>query len=62
MDAKMSKRFGNVIDPDDIRTYGADTLRVYGIFMGPFNQTVRGIQKYYWRAFGGTCLLEQKRH
>jgi len=33
---KMSKRFGNVINPDDIvKTYGADTLRVYEMFMGP---------------------------
>jgi leucyl-tRNA synthetase/predicted alpha/beta hydrolase family esterase len=36
---KMSKRFGNVINPDDIvKTYGADTLRVYEMFMGPFDQ------------------------
>ncbi len=28
---KMSKRFGNVVNPDDIvATYGADTLRLYG--------------------------------
>lgn len=34
---KMSKRWGNVINPDDIvATYGADTLRVYEMFMGPF--------------------------
>lgn len=34
---KMSKRWGNVINPDDIvKTYGADTLRVYEMFMGPF--------------------------
>ena len=34
---KMSKRWGNVINPDDIvNTYGADTLRVYEMFMGPF--------------------------
>jgi leucyl-tRNA synthetase len=37
---KMSKRWGNVINPDDIvETYGADTLRVYEMFMGPFEQT-----------------------
>lgn len=36
---KMSKRWGNVINPDDvIKTYGADTLRVYESFMGPFDQ------------------------
>lgn len=34
---KMSKRWGNVINPDDVvETYGADTLRVYEMFMGPF--------------------------
>lgn len=34
---KMSKRWGNVINPDDvIAQLGADTLRVYESFMGPF--------------------------
>lgn len=34
---KMSKRFGNVVSPDDIvEQYGADTLRVYEMFMGQF--------------------------
>ena len=34
---KMSKSLGNVVNPDDIvKTYGADTLRVYEMFMGPF--------------------------
>lgn len=34
---KMSKRWGNVINPDDVvRDLGADTLRVYESFMGPF--------------------------
>ena len=33
---KMSKSKGNVINPDDIvREYGADTMRVYEMFMGP---------------------------
>lgn len=36
---KMSKRWGNVINPDDIvAEYGADALRVYEMFMGPFEQ------------------------
>ncbi len=36
---KMSKRWGNVINPDDIvEKYGADTLRIYEMFMGPFGQ------------------------
>lgn len=38
---KMSKRWGNVINPDDIvSSAGADTLRIYEMFMGPFNQAV----------------------
>jgi leucyl-tRNA synthetase len=38
---KMSKRYGNVINPDDvITTYGADTLRVYEMFMGPFTDSI----------------------
>ncbi|MEK7091503.1 MAG: leucine--tRNA ligase, partial [Patescibacteria group bacterium] len=37
---KMSKRWGNVINPDDvIRDYGADSLRLYEMFMGPFEQS-----------------------
>ncbi len=38
---KMSKRWGNVINPDDvIDKYGADTLRLYEMFMGPFDQPI----------------------
>ncbi len=38
---KMSKSLGNVVNPDDIvKTYGADTLRVYEMFMGPFEESV----------------------
>ncbi len=36
---KMSKSFGNVINPDDVvKEFGADTLRVYEMFMAPFSQ------------------------
>lgn len=38
---KMSKRWGNVINPDEIvEKYGADAMRVYEMFMGPFSQAV----------------------
>ena len=37
---KMSKSLGNVVNPDDIvALYGADTLRVYEMFVGPFEDT-----------------------
>ena len=35
---KMSKSKGNVINPDDmVREYGADSLRIYEMFMGPLD-------------------------
>jgi len=38
---KMSKSLGNVVNPDDIvKIYGADTLRIYEMFMGPFEDAV----------------------
>jgi leucyl-tRNA synthetase len=38
---KMSKSFGNVINPDDvIHEFGADALRIYEMFMAPFNQEI----------------------
>jgi leucyl-tRNA synthetase len=54
---KMSKSLGNVINPDDvIAEYGADTLRCYEMFMGPFEQgkawsmgSVGGIRKWLER-------------
>ncbi|MBT4722741.1 leucine--tRNA ligase [Candidatus Falkowbacteria bacterium] len=56
---KMSKRWGNVINPDDIiDEYGADSLRVYEMFMGPFDQAVnwdtnglRGTRKFLEKIF-----------
>ncbi len=37
---KMSKSRGNVVNPDDIvNEYGADTLRIYEMFMGPLETT-----------------------
>ncbi len=59
---KMSKRWGNVIDPlDVINDYGADALRLYEMFMGPLEQTkpwsttgVQGVARFLarvWRLF-----------
>lgn len=54
---KMSKRWGNIINPDDIvAQYGADTLRVYEMFMAPFDATavwntssIKGIKRFLER-------------
>lgn len=51
---KMSKSLGNVINPDDvINEYGADTLRMYEMFMGPVADTkpwntsnIEGVKKF----------------
>ncbi|TAN38620.1 MAG: leucine--tRNA ligase [Verrucomicrobia bacterium] len=59
---KMSKSRGNVINPDDVvRDYGADTLRLYEMFMGPLEQVkpwsmkgVEGTHRFLnrvWRLF-----------
>ncbi len=38
---KMSKRWNNVINPDEvIEQFGADSMRLYEMFMGPFSQSV----------------------
>lgn len=38
---KMSKSRGNVVNPDDVvEKYGADTLRVYEMFMGPLDASI----------------------
>ncbi len=56
---KMSKSKGNVINPDDIvREFGADSFRVYEMFMGPFDQvaawsmdSIRGCSKFLDRVW-----------
>ncbi len=56
---KMSKSRGNVINPDDVvREYGADTLRIYEMFMGPLEkdkpwstQAIEGTFRFLNRAY-----------
>ncbi len=59
---KMSKRWYNVVNPDDIcEEYGADTLRLYEMFLGPLEQAkpwntagitgVYGFLKKLWRLY-----------
>jgi leucyl-tRNA synthetase len=59
---KMSKRWGNVVNPDDlVKEFGADTVRLYEMFMGPFeegqpwsSQGVIGVHRFLnrvWRYF-----------
>ena len=68
---KMSKRWGNVITPDDIiPKFGADTLRVYEMFMGPFDVMkpwsitgVEGIARFLgrvWRLFQQSTISSQQ--
>jgi leucyl-tRNA synthetase len=59
---KMSKRWYNVVNPDDVvANYGADTLRMYEMFLGPLEQSkpwntngIDGVFKFtkkLWRLF-----------
>ena len=43
---KMSKSKGNVVNPDDIiKSHGADTLRLYEMFMGPLDASIAWSEK-----------------
>jgi leucyl-tRNA synthetase len=56
---KMSKRWGNVVDPlDVIAQFGADSLRLFEMFMGPLEQTkpwstagVQGVHRFLARVW-----------
>jgi leucyl-tRNA synthetase/REP element-mobilizing transposase RayT len=56
---KMSKSFGNVVNPDDVvRDYGADSLRLYEMFMGPLTEVkpwqmkgVEGVSRFLARVW-----------
>ena len=64
---KMSKSKGNVVNPDDIiEQYGADSLRLYLMFMGPINVTkawndsgVKNAKKFLDRAW--SILIESNK-
>ena len=66
---KMSKSRGNVVDPLDIvNQYGADTLRVYVLFMGdygsaaPWNDSsVKGCRRFLERVAGLTDLITDEK-
>ncbi len=68
---KMSKTYYNVVNPDDIvERYGADTLRLYEMFLGPLDQSkpwdtngIDGVHRFIkklWGLFykGDTCLVD----
>ncbi len=71
---KMSKSMFNVVNPDDIvERYGADTLRLYEMFLGPLEQSkpwdtngIDGVNRFIkklWVLFykGDTCLVNDEK-
>ena len=68
---KMSKSKGNVINPDDmVKQYGADSLRIYEMFMGPIESSkpwdpngIDGAKKFLdrvWRLFAESRKVQDK--
>ena len=63
---KMSKSLGNVVNPDDVvKEFGADTLRLYIMFIGDFEKTatwstnaVRGCKKFLDRCWNLMDMAE----
>ena len=62
---KMSKRYFNVVNPDDVvDRYGADCFRMYEMFLGPIEQAkpwdtqgIDGVSKFLRRLSGGFLSL-----
>lgn len=67
--SKMSKSLGNVINPDDVvEEHGADTLRLYEMFMGEFDEVkpwdtkgISGVRRFLDRMFTMTHDLVHKK-
>ena len=68
---KMSKSKGNVINPDDmVKQYGADSLRIYEMFMGPIESAkpwdingIEGSKKFLdrvWRIYAESDKIQEK--
>jgi leucyl-tRNA synthetase len=71
---KMSKRWGNVVTPDElVEKFGADTLRMYEMFLGPLEQSkpwdtkgINGVHNFlrkFWRLFhdqSGNLLISDE--
>ena len=63
---KMSKSRGNVVNPDDIiRDYGADTMRLYEMFIGDFEQaapwnphSIKGCKRFLERFYNLVDIAE----
>ena len=63
---KMSKSRGNVVNPDDIvRDYGADTMRLYEMFIGDFEQSapwntqsIKGCKRFLERFYNLCDIVE----
>lgn len=71
---KMSKSMFNVVNPDDIcENYGADTLRLYEMFLGPLEQSkpwdtkgIDGVHRFlrkFWKLFfdGDTLVVKDEK-
>ncbi len=66
---KMSKRWGNVVNPDDmVASFGADAFRTYEMFMGPFTQSIAwntdgvvGTRRFLEKVWGLKSKIENRK-